>query len=261
MTAFTALLIAHLLADFLFQRREVIEGKHDGRWQAWAEHGVIHLICLVGAWLVFSAFPMLDGRVAIVFALIVATHLAADWIKVRWGAGRPLAAFILDQGFHVLVLLAAAHWLADVRGALDTMAIHWAEVQLQAGLVLAAYLVAVFGCGWLNRHLLDSLYPDSLDDDDGDQGAGLARAGLRIGWLERFLMLSAFLVQAWAALGLVLAAKSVFRFEDLRKGRRHAEYFLIGTLTSVVQVVVVGMLLIWMLTLTGVSELQLGSRL
>lgn len=35
-----------------------------------------------------------------------------------------------------------------------------------------------------------------------------------------------------AALGLVLAAKSVFRFEDLCKGRRHAKYYLIWTLTS-----------------------------
>ena len=184
MTVFLALLIAHLLADFLFQRRQVIEGKRHGRWHAWFEHGAIHLVCLVGAWLLFSSLPLLDGRVAIAFAVIVATHLAADWIKVRRGAGRPLTAFILDQAFHVLVLLGVALWFADAPGALETMANHWADVQVQAGLVLAAYLVAVFGCGWLNRHLLDSLYPDSVDDDDGAQGAGLARAGLRIGWRE-----------------------------------------------------------------------------
>ena len=92
MTAFLALLIAHSLADFLFQRRQVIEGKHHGRWPAWIEHGAIHLVCLVGAWLLFSSLPLLDVRVAIAFAVIVATHLAADWIKVRRGAGRPLTA-------------------------------------------------------------------------------------------------------------------------------------------------------------------------
>lgn len=71
--------------------------------------------------------------------------------------------------------------------------------------------------------------------------------GLWIAWFEHLIthgaLLSAFLAEAWAALGLVLAAKSVFRFGDLRKGRRHAEYFLIGTLLSVSQVVLLGALL------------------
>ncbi len=39
----------------------------------------------------------------------------------------------------------------------------------------------------------------------------------------------------------MLAAKSVFRFEDARHGRRAAEYFLIGTLLSVSEAVLVGL--------------------
>ena len=253
MMVFLALLIAHLLGDFVVQRSSVVEGKHQGRWSAWTEHGAVHLICLVVAWLLFSPLPLLEGRVGIAFALIVTTHLAADWVKVRWGGSCPLAAFILDQGFHVLVLLAAALWLLGNPEIPARIITHWTEYQVQAGLLLAGYLLAIFGCGWLNRQLLDSLYPDPGSDGDGDDSDGLAKAGLLIGWLERFLMLSAFLVQAWAALGLVLAAKSVFRFEDIRKGRRHAEYFLIGTLISVVQVVIVGVAL---LALLGTMELS-----
>jgi hypothetical protein len=80
----------------------------------------------------------------------------------------------------------------------------------------------------------ESLQPQPL--------AGPADVGLRSGWLERFLLPSAFLAEACAAIGLALAAKSVFRFEDLRKGRRHAEYFLAGTL-RLGQVVLFGALL------------------
>ncbi len=65
---FLALLIAHLLADFVFQRRAVIAGKRDGNWGAWTEHGLVHLLCLVAAWLLFSPLPLLDGRVGIAFA-------------------------------------------------------------------------------------------------------------------------------------------------------------------------------------------------
>lgn len=251
MTAFLALLIAHVLADFVFQRSSVIAGKQRCHWLAWAEHGAVHLICLLGSWLLFSPLPLLEYKVGIAFALIVATHLLADWIKVRYGSAYPLAAFILDQAFHVFVLLAAAIWIVGDPDILEAVSAYWLELQFQAGLIFAAYLVAVFGCGWLNRHLLDSLYPEPTNSDEDEVSAGLASAGLRIGWLERFLMLSAFLVQAWAALGLVLAAKSVFRFEDIKKGRRHAEYFLIGTLISVVEVVLVGMLVLVITSLTG----------
>jgi hypothetical protein len=251
MMVFVALLIAHLLGDFVLQRSAVVDGKHQGRWQSWVEHGAVHLICLLVAWLLFSSMPLLDYKVGIAFALIVATHLFADWVKVRRGAACPLAAFVLDQAFHVLVLLVFAIWIIGDPDILETVTTYWLEFQFQAGLIVTAYLVGVIGCGWLNRHLLDSLYPDPTGNNEHDASAGLARAGLRIGWLERFLMLSAFLVQAWAALGLVLAAKSVFRFEDIKKGRRHAEYFLIGTLISVVEVVLVGMLLLSMLSLTG----------
>jgi hypothetical protein len=58
-------------------------------------------------------------------------------------------------------------------------------------------------------------------------------------------MFSAVLIDAWSVLGLVLAAKSVFRFDSIRKRREHAEYFVIGTLLSVSEVVAVGLALRW----------------
>lgn len=116
-----------------------------------------------------------------------------------------------------------------------------ADFVLQRNAVIAGKVAGRWAAWAEHAVMLQSFTPDEADD--AGQIGGLADAGLRIGWLERFLMLSAFLVQAWAALGLVLAAKSVFRFEDLRKGRRHAEYFLIGTLVSLSQVVLFGILL------------------
>lgn len=247
MTVLMALLIAHLLADFVFQRTTVIQGKRTGRWQAWFEHGAVHLVCMVVAWLLFSPQPILDWQVAAAFGLILATHLPADWVKIRAGGARPLAAFVLDQVFHVLVLVAVAAWLVDSSGWMAEMADFRAEHQARLGVLVVAYLLAVFACGWLNRHLLDSLVPGEQPGAD----SGLAMAGLRIGWLERFLLLSALLVQAWAALGLVLAAKSVYRFETIRKDGAHAEYFLIGTLVSVAEVVIIGAVLLTIWPLTG----------
>jgi len=57
------------------------------------------------------------------------------------------------------------------------------------------------------------------------------RAGRVIGILERILVYHLVLKGQYAAIGLVLAAKSFTRFKDLEK-RRYAEYVLIGTLAS-----------------------------
>ncbi len=48
--------------------------------------------------------------------------------------------------------------------------------------------------------------------------------------LERFLVLTALFLQSPAAVGFILAAKSIARYPEL-KSVRFAEYFLIGTLS------------------------------
>ena len=52
------------------------------------------------------------------------------------------------------------------------------------------------------------------------------------GWLERFLVITALLLQSPATVGLILTAKSIARYPEF-KSERFAEYFLIGTLLSI----------------------------
>ncbi len=242
MLIFLTLLLAHLAGDFLLQRPAVVQGKRAGHWPAWAEHGAVHLGALILSWWLIQPEAASWSLLALGFALIVGSHLLIDWCKLRFGTGHELAAFLVDQLAHMIVLVVVTGLLLGSAGAFSSWFLHWHPLAPGFAALTAGYLAAVFGCGWLNRLLLKSMIP--LPAEVGETPGGLADAGLRIGWLERFLMLSAFLVHAWAALGLVLAAKSVFRFEDLRKGRRHAEYFLIGTLLSVAEVVVIGTLLV-----------------
>lgn len=239
MAVILSLLVAHLLGDFLLQRESVVTGKAVGRVSAFVEHGAVHLLCLVGAWLAFSPLPLMTLEVWSAFAGIVGLHLASDWVKSTFKWSRPVLAFAVDQTFHLLVLVAAAVLLAGEYLPLAAAADWWRAWSTAAALLLAGYLGAIFAAGWLNFVLLKSMAPAD--------SPGLVRAGLYIGWLERFLMLTAVLVQAWAALGLILAAKSIFRFEAIRRDRRHAEYFVIGTLVSVSEVVLVGALLWWLM--------------
>ena len=71
-----------------------------------------------------------------------------------------------------------------------------------------------------------------LPRTEGGSPEELRNAGLYIGWLERFLILTAVMVQSPALIGLILIGKSIARLPEL-KGPRFAEYFLIGTFLSI----------------------------
>jgi hypothetical protein len=75
--------------------------------------------------------------------------------------------------------------------------------------------------------------PWSKDIPD-NKDASLLNAGKYIGILERLFVFCFILTGHWEAVGFLIAAKSVFRFGDLRKSkdRKLTEYILIGTLVS-----------------------------
>ena len=67
-----------------------------------------------------------------------------------------------------------------------------------------------------------------------DDSSSLNNAGMYIGILERLFVFVFIVMGQWQAIGLLIAAKSVFRFSDLTraKDRKLTEYILIGTLLS-----------------------------
>jgi hypothetical protein len=67
-----------------------------------------------------------------------------------------------------------------------------------------------------------------------------------IGWLERFVILTAVLLQSPATIGLVLTAKSIVRYPQI-DSPGFAEYFLVGTLLSLIEAMVGGLFLLHLL--------------
>jgi hypothetical protein len=59
------------------------------------------------------------------------------------------------------------------------------------------------------------------------------KAGAIIGFLERILIVIFLHINQFSAIGLILTAKSIARYEMISKNQEFGEYYLIGTLTSV----------------------------
>ncbi len=63
------------------------------------------------------------------------------------------------------------------------------------------------------------------------KSSGIKKAGMIIGFFERFIILTFVLLNQYSGIAFILTAKSIARFEEL-KNREFAEYYLIGTFAS-----------------------------
>jgi hypothetical protein len=241
---FLTVLLAHLLGDFPLQTSSMVRAKRQGIL-AYLVHGAIHLVVLVLCVAAFIGIELVTSFWFWVAAcLYIAVHLGIDRAKQGLVTTAKLAdsasVFLFDQGAHVSVITALVWFLirptwATLRGQLSWSPATGDKV-LEAGIV---YVAVIFAGGYLIRYLTRNLATGI--ERPGETPEEVKNAGMYIGWLERFLVVTAILVQSPSMVGLILTGKSIARFPELKE--RFAEYFLIGTLLSIGLAVVGGLLL------------------
>jgi len=113
--------------------------------------------------------------------------------------------------------------------------------------VVLGTVLTVWGGGVVVARIIEP-YADQLKEEDG-----LVAGGRIIGYAERLLIYVFVLANAPGAIGFLVTAKSIFRFGDVTGDgkRRHAEYIIIGTLTSFAYAVTLSYLVRWILTFIG----------
>ena len=234
------LLAGHMVADFVLQTGGLARRK-----QARARWVWVHAMMVAVAQAVVL-LPVLSLLGLAVVAGIAILHGLTDHLKIALERrrSRPLTHFALDQALHLSALalawwlwrwgLAEGIWGHRVWWTLPASAV---PALTTAAVVVSAYAFNGTGAATLVGGLLRRYH---LGEDAGAADTGEPK-GRMIGILERMLVLTLVLVGQWGALGLVMAAKSIARFEDL-KHRSFSEYYLIGTLASVLVATVSGLL-------------------
>lgn len=211
-----ALLFAHVIADFLLQPGVMVRRKRE--IPIFLAH-----IAIVAA----LSLAALGGSWQLVLA-VAAAHLVIDAIKT-WGlptAWRDtLPAFLADQAAHVATLLAAALLVPDALGS--GLWAPYADA-LRAPIILLTGAVLTVMAGGFAVGLLMQPYTRQLQPDSGS----LDNAGQMIGRLERGLIFLFLCVGEPMAIGFLIAAKSVLRFDTASKSQKTSEFVIIGTLAS-----------------------------
>lgn len=243
----TWLLIAHLLADFPLQPLSWVEDKTRRRARSplLLLHALLHAVlaaCAVAGFSLQHGGLSTAGALA-TFPVIAISHYIIDLLKVTLLARLSRAGgFLLDQCLHLAVIILL--WLCltpEPRSLLATLGT--AVTGAQFGLLLLAYLVIYMPMGVLIGQLLAHWTPQMPLSAKADNDS-LLRAGKQIGYLERTLILTFVLIGQIPAIGFLLAAKSIFRFGDLRQSddKMRTEYVLLGTLFSFTLTILLGLL-------------------
>ncbi|MCX6640429.1 MAG: hypothetical protein NTW14_08120 [bacterium] len=107
-------------------------------------------------------------------------------------------------------------------------------------ITMLAYVATLFVCHFLVRAAMLKFRPP--------ESGGVRGAGAIIGILERALVLTFVLINQYTAIGLVLTAKTIARYKEL-DDRQFAEYYLVGTLTSVLCAILTGLAAKYFITL------------
>jgi hypothetical protein len=218
------LFFAHLLTDFVAQPKKWVEAKAKLHFRAVS----LYLHTAITAMVALLLIGLRYWPYAIA---IFVTHTAID----IWKSYRPekLRYFILDQLLHVLVIIGCWYFAFYSFTDIEQLLQHaWSNQHFW--ILLTAFLFLSFPSGIIIGKMTKK-WSDGL-------GAGLANAGQWIGVAERMLILIFLLQNQFEAIGFLIAAKGLLRFNEMQRTEEKTEYVLIGTLLSVSFAVITGVI-------------------
>ncbi len=229
MIIFVKLLLAHLLGDFLLQPTAWVLDKEKKvhRSVYLYLHTLIHgvLAYIIVGELAFLSF-------AIALALL---HGFIDFIKLNYQKNKTKRNwFVIDQLLHLVVLIVVSLTYTNQK-------VDYLFMDNQFWIMVTALILLTKPTSIIIKNIISIWTPESKMDKNDDS---LQNAGNYIGILERLFVFYFVITGHYEAVGFLLAAKSIFRFGDLKeaKDRKLTEYVLIGTLLSFGIAFLVGLL-------------------
>ncbi len=226
MLLFTRLILAHVLGDFVLQPSRWVQHKRTHHFKSpyLYLHGLVHGVLIY--FLIFT-FTYQPWWIVLIIAL---SHMVIDGFKnLLADRFNPRFSFLIDQVLHLLVILfcVGEYYMALPFDFIFNNWDHW----------LLALVLLTFVSSRVIQIIMSKW---SLPEDEPE--ASLSKAGSYIGILERLFVFGFILLNQWSVIGLLIAAKSVFRFSDLSraKDRKLTEYILIGTLLSFGLAILIG---------------------
>lgn len=230
--------IGHLLGDFYFQSEKLAKHK-DAKYTGVLLHSLEYYFVVL---LVMLPLFSMDMFIAATFLSL--THFVIDTVKFillkKKKIRKNSKAFVVDQCAHIICILVLAYimdyynftagYLKIVSDVINVFGLN-AEVTVR-------WIMAVLIIHAPVNIFIQNFLSDYKPKNDETLIMVDNRAGRRIGTLERVIMLIFLSLNQYVAMGFVLTAKSIARYDKISKDEKFAEYYLLGTLLSALCVIV-----------------------
>jgi hypothetical protein len=220
------LVLAHLLSDFILQPAGWVA--HRNRHHFRSVKLYLHIAVTTAIAALFTGLQH-----AWVLPVIAITHGAID----GWKSYKPATAFyfVADQLLHLAVL--GTCWCCSYPGLLTAAWQYLQHISTHDWAVTTAFVFVTSPAGILIGQLTYS-WRKKVEDPDNT----LANAGKWIGITERVIVLLLVLYSQFSAIGLLITAKGIIRFQEKDRQEIKTEYLVIGTLLSIATAIITGVL-------------------
>ncbi|MCK4339983.1 MAG: DUF3307 domain-containing protein [Candidatus Cloacimonetes bacterium] len=232
MTILLNLLLAHFIADFLLQNKHFVETKKYSGLPLLLHSFIVGIVSFIFVRMLTITVSILVSHFIIDFAKNRITKYIGKSSTKSPFCITEILLFVLDQVLHIAVIIFLLSIFKE-----RILYISYLQIPEKLSIICLAYLITI----WVSSFLIGFLTKPYEMQIKEDKESGLTGAGKIIGQLERFIILTMILTNNPIGIGFIFTAKSIFRFENLKK-RKLAEYILIGTLYSFVLAIAIGYL-------------------
>lgn len=224
------LLLGHILGDFYTQTSKIAERKKTQfKWVL--IHGLIYFFTIF-----VVSIPFISVGILILDIVASVLHVSIDILKYFYIQKKEetSAVFVIDQCLHLMCLIMMSYvWagnyvpLEEISVVSDFFAIADISEKLVGSWILG-FLMIHKPANILIQKLIGGYKPRGKNDAiKADNNVGRL-----IGTVERIIMFILIYMNQYSAIGLVLTAKSIARYDRITKDEKFAEYYLLGTLIS-----------------------------
>ncbi|SFM15334.1 DUF3307 domain-containing protein [Pelosinus propionicus] len=245
------LLLSHIVTDFILQDDAIAEKKKTCS-KAMLRHIKHYLAANI---ILLSPYLDINNNLWWVIILLTLAHWIIDKCKVKYDKKKDkgLESFMFDQAAHIILIVSCYPFIKDIyiNSLADAIGsfivdnypifLHLTKQKVFIGItILLGYIFNFKGATVITKKVLDKYL--HLKNDEPISENEKKNAGEAIGNLERILILTLVLQMNYATIGLVLAGKTIARYKKLEE-KNFAEYFLIGTFTSMIVAFATGALI------------------
>ncbi|NLK94845.1 MAG: DUF3307 domain-containing protein [Clostridiales bacterium] len=234
-------LLIHILGDFYFQSEKLAKGKNKSIIKLF-NHCIIYLIVSI-----VVTIPVFSLNLLLSVVILSFIHGIIDFCKFFINKKYKIekrTIYFIDQGLHILFIVLLSYFMTIKQISIIPQYIvsNFLQVIELNNIHYLSWLVMIlliFKPANITIKETLSIYKPNESKKIGDVIDNDKRTGSLIGSLERFIILILLAFHEYSAIGLVLTAKSVARYNKISEDKNFAEYYLLGTLLSTLIVILI----------------------